>query len=90
MQDKVMVAITDYPSKTRLPETRETVEDQPRRHRFRLLAALAAPFRDMDDRALHKRRKHAPVRNNSKGNMFTPRAATPTPVPVRAFARADD
>jgi hypothetical protein len=44
----------------------------------------------MDDRALHKKRKHAPVRNNSKGNMFTPRAATPTPAPVRQFARGGD
>ena len=85
-----MVATTDYPTKTRLLETRETAGDRPRKRRFRLLAALAAPFRDMDDRALHKKRKHAPVRNNSKGNMFTPRAATPTRMPVRSFARGDD
>jgi hypothetical protein len=36
------------------------------------------------------KRKHVPVRNNSKGNMFTPRAATPSQVPVRRFARGDD
>lgn len=84
-----MVAATDYPSKTRLLDTQETFEDPPRKRRFRLFSALAAPFRDMDDRALHKKRKHVPVRNNSKGNMFTPQAATPTRVPVRRFARDD-
>ena len=85
-----MVAATDYPSKTRLIDTHETFDDRPRKRRFRLFSALAAPFRDMDDRALHTKREHAPVRNNSKGNMFTPHAATPTPAPVRRFARGDD
>lgn len=85
-----MVAANDYPSKTRLLDTRETAENQPRKRRFRLFSALAAPFRDMDDRALHKKGKRAPARNNSKGNMFTPRAATPTPLPVRRFGRGDE
>ena len=85
-----MVAANDYPSKTRLLDTHEAFDDRPRKRRFRLFSALAAPFRDMDDRALHKKRKHVPIRNNSKGNMFTPRAATPTPVPVRRFGRGDD
>ena len=54
------------------------------------LAAVAAPFTDMDERALHKKRKHTVVRNNSKGNMFTPRATAPIDVPVRRFLRSDD
>ncbi len=52
-----MVAVTDYPSKTRLLDTQETLENPPRKRRFRLFSALAAPFRDMDDRALHMKRK---------------------------------
>jgi hypothetical protein len=85
-----MVAATDHPPKTRLLDTEEILADRPRKGPFRLFAALAAPFRDMDDRALHKKRKHAPARNNSKGNMFTPHAAAPVLVPVRQFARGDD
>jgi hypothetical protein len=85
-----MVSATDYPPKTRLIGTHETLDGRPQRRRFRLFAALAAPFRDMDERALHKKRNHVPVRNNSKGNMFTPRAATPAQAPVRRFTRGDD
>lgn len=84
-----MVSATDYPPKSRLLDAHDDTE-RPRKWGFRLFAALAAPFRDMDDRALHKQRKHVPVRNNSKGNMFTPHAATPVKVPVRRFARGDD
>ncbi|HWB50577.1 MAG TPA: hypothetical protein VG651_15820 [Stellaceae bacterium] len=85
-----MVSATDYPSKSRLLGVKDGVEERPRKRRFRLFSALAAPFRDMDERALHKKRKHAPVRNNSKGNTFTREAATPAPMPVRRFARGDD
>jgi hypothetical protein len=40
----------------------------PKRRRFRLLAALAAPFIDIDERAV---RRGNPKRNISKGNTFT-------------------
>jgi hypothetical protein len=85
-----MVSATDYPPKSRLSKAGDEFEDRPRKWQG-FFAALAAPFRDMDDRALHKKRKHAPVRNNSKGNMFTPRAAAaPIDVPVRRFRHGDD
>jgi hypothetical protein len=85
-----MVSYTDYPNRSRLHDDDEYLTEQPRRRRFRLFAALAAPFRDMDDRALHKKYGRDDVRNNSKGNMFTPQAATPVRVPVRRFPRGDD
>ena len=85
-----MVSATDYPRRNGLLAAHETAAEQPRKRRFRLFAALAAPFQDTDDRALHK--KHAPtvVRNNSKGNLFNTHAAAPAKVPVRRFPRGDD
>ena len=85
-----MVSATDYPRKTGPLGNHDVISERPKKRRFRLFAALAAPFQDMDERALHKKRKHVPVRNNSKGNMFTPRAAAPIEVPVRRFRRSDD
>lgn len=88
-----MVSATDYPRGSGFLDTHDTMVERPRRRRFRLFAALAAPFKDVDERALHKKRGHAevvPPRNNSKGNMFTPHAAAPAKVPVRRFPRGDD
>jgi hypothetical protein len=85
-----MVSATDYPQKSRLLADHDLGIERPKKQRFRLFAALAAPFRDMDERALHKQRKHVVVRNNSKGNMFPPRAAALTEVPVRPFQRGED
>jgi hypothetical protein len=86
-----MVAATEYPRRNSLMGTRDTEPKRPRKSRFRLLAALMAPFQDTDERALHK--KHGPtgvVRNNSKGNLLTTRAAAPAKVPMRRFPRGDD
>jgi hypothetical protein len=84
-----MVSATDYPRKSGLLHNHD-VAPEPSKRRFRLFAALAAPFRDMDERALHKKRDNVEIRNNSKGNMFTQRAAAPVEVPVRRFQRGDD
>jgi hypothetical protein len=85
-----MVA-TDYTRRSGLLGTHDTTIERPRKRRFQLFAALVAPFRDMDERAMHK--KYGPteaVRNNSKGNLFVNGAATPAKVTVRRFPRGDD
>ncbi|HVH79765.1 MAG TPA: hypothetical protein VM782_10270 [Stellaceae bacterium] len=84
-----MASITDYPHKPGLLHAHDAAA-QPKKRRFRLFAALAAPFRDMDERALHKKGKQVEVRNNSKGNMFNRRELAPAKVPVRAFPRGND
>lgn len=78
-----MVSATDYPGKPGILGHRDRVE-QPRKPRFRLFAALDAPFREVDDRALYKKRAPDVVRNNSKGNLFVP-----AKVQVRRFPRGD-
>ncbi len=85
-----MVSATDYPRRPGSLHGRDELSERPKKRRFRVFAALAAPFRDMDERALHKKRGQVEVRNNSKGNLFTPRAAAPVDVPVRRFLRGDD
>jgi hypothetical protein len=85
-----MVSATDYPRKSGLLGTHDATSERPRKRRFRLFSALAAPFRDVDERALHKKRPQDVVRNNSKGNVFTTRAATPVKVPASRFPRAGD
>ena len=88
-----MASITDYPRRSSLLPAHDAEFEEfepPRKRRLGLFAALAAPFRDMDDRALHKKRKQVEVRNNSKGNLFTPRAAAPAQIPVRRFQRSGD
>jgi hypothetical protein len=83
-----MVSIPDYPQQSSLPHDLEF--ERPRKRRFRLFAVIAAPFRDVDERALHKKRERVEMRNNSKGNLFAPRAAAPAEFPVRRFQRIDD
>ena len=83
-----MVSVPDYPRRSNVLHDLEF--ERPRKRRFRLFAALAAPFRDMDDRALHKKRKQVQGRNNSKGNSFAPGAAARAEIPVRRFQRGDD
>ena len=85
-----MVSATDYPSKSGVLGTRDGSAERPRKRRFRLFAALAAPFRDVDDRAMHKKRAPGAVRNNSKGNVFVRDAVAPVQVPVRRFPRGGD
>jgi hypothetical protein len=90
-RETAMVSATDYPQRSRLLDTHELDGKPPRKPRFRLFAALAAPFRDVDDRALYKKRKQGEVRNNSKGNLFVPgAAAAPARIPVRRFQRGGD
>ena len=83
-----MVSVTDYRRKNGLIDSDAAAFQRPRKLRFRLLAALAAPFRDMDERALHKKRRRTDVQNNSKGNLF-PSSSAPARVPVRRFSRGD-
>jgi hypothetical protein len=85
-----MVSATDDPRNSGLIGARDTVSERPRKRRFRLFSALAAPFRDVDERALHKKNGATKVRNNSKGNLFVPDAARPAKVPVRRFSRGSD
>lgn len=85
-----MVSATDYPRRNGLLDSHDRMVERPRKRRFRLFATLAAPFQDMDERALHKKYGPTEVRNNSKGNLFTPNAAAPAKVPVRRFPRGDD
>ena len=80
-----MVSATDYPHGSRAPYEHKV----PRKPRFRFFAALAAPFKDMDERAVQKKHGAVEARNN-KGNMFAPRSTAPVQVPVRRFARSDD
>jgi len=83
-----MVSIPDYPRQSDLLDDLEF--KPPRKRRFRLFAALAAPFRDVDDRASHKNLTRSEARNNSKKNMFVPRTAARAEIPVRRFERGDD
>jgi len=83
--NEVMVSATDYPSKSGVHGSHEAASGRPRKPRFRLLAALAAPFKDVDERAVRKKGPQGPVRNNSKGNVFITGAAAPAKVPVRRF-----
>lgn len=85
-----MVSATDYPHRNGLLGSHETMAEKPRKRRFRLFAALAAPFQDTDDRAVHKKHGKTVVRNNSKGNLFTTHAAAPAKLPVKRFPRGDD
>ena len=88
-----MVTAKEHRSHPDLLPLQDPAFTPPRTFRFRVLAALAtlaAPFTDVDERALYKKSKQLAVRNNSKGNMFTPRAAVPIDVPVRRFQRSDD
>jgi hypothetical protein len=80
-----MVSATDYSNKPgALPG--DTSLSRPKRRRFRLFATLAAPFRDIDDRAVKKRTNGA-VRNNSKGNLFAKSVAESGALPVKRFPR---
>jgi hypothetical protein len=85
-----MVSYSDYGRKSALLLGHEPLSEERPRRRFRLFAALAAPFKDMDDRALHKKRKQVAARNNSKGNMFVNQTAEPVQLPLRRFARSGD
>jgi hypothetical protein len=85
-----MVAATDFTAKTAIAEAdKKVVAEKPKRRRFRLLAALAAPFKDVDDRAVKPRRASA-KRNNSKGNLFASGVAVPAKVAVKRFSRGGD
>ena len=85
-----MVSATDYPRKSGVLNGHDAASEPPKKRRFRLFAALAAPFRDVDERALYKKQPHGEIRNNSKGNVFATRAAAPVKIPVRRFPRGGD
>jgi hypothetical protein len=85
-----MVSATDHLRKNGALGSHDTMPERSRKLRFRLFATLAAPFRDMDERALHKKYDRSVGRNNSKGNLFAPNAAAPAKVPVRRFPRGND
>jgi len=46
-----MVSASDYHRKSDLLDSHDTLPERPRKRRFRLFATLAAPFRDIDERA---------------------------------------
>ena len=85
-----MVSAADHPGKPGLHHAHDGVAERPPKRRFRLFAALTAPFQDMDERALHKKRAGSVVRNNSKGNLLATSAAAPANVPIRRFPRSGD
>jgi hypothetical protein len=85
-----MVAATDFTTQMGAARADGTPTDRPKRRRFRLLASLAAPFKDVDERAIKKKGANGAVRNNSKGNMFAAGVATPEKVPVKRFSRSGD
>jgi len=85
-----MVSASDYSGKPGILAASSSTPSEPKKRRFKLFAALAAPFADMDDRALHKKRARTELRNNSKGNLLPTRAAAPTKVSVKRFPRGED
>jgi hypothetical protein len=84
-----MASVTDYPADTGALGA-DGAASRPKKRRFRLFAALAAPFKDVDDRAVHKKRPNSEIRNNSKGNLFAKGVAAPVKLPVKRFPRGDD
>ena len=82
-----MVSVPDHPRRSSLPHDVES--GRPRQRRFRLFAALVAPFRDMDDRALLNKREQVETRNNRDGNLLAPGAAC-AEIPLREFPRSDN
>jgi hypothetical protein len=75
-KESSMVSANDYPGKSGFIATRDTTSEKPKKRRFRLFASLAAPFKDVDERAMHKKLGRTEVRNKSKGNMFPGRTVT--------------
>ena len=84
-----MVSASDYPSNSTVFAANDAPTSGPKKRRFRLLAALAAPFTDMDERALHKKRARTEVRNNSKGNLLATQTTASKKVPGRRDPRGD-
>jgi len=84
-----MVSASDYSDKSGIQAASSSTPSGPKKRRFKLFAALAAPFTDMDERALHKKRARTEVRNNSKGNVLPTRAAAPTKVSIKRSPRGE-
>ena len=84
------MAAIDYTSKTRFLDDHDALPEQQAKPRFRLFAALAAPFRDIDDRALNRHRPREVMRNNSKGNQFMSGTPASARIQVRRFQRSGD
>jgi len=82
-----MVSATDYPRK---PGGLGAREGRSKQLHFRLFAALAAPFKDIDERALYQKLARTEARNNSKDNSLVTCAAPPTKVLVKSFPRGGD
>jgi hypothetical protein len=85
-----MVSASDYSGKSGIHAASSSTSSGPKKRRFKIFAALAAPFTDMDERALHKKRARTEVRNNSKGNVLPTRAAGPTKMSAKRFPRGED
>jgi hypothetical protein len=80
-----MVSATDFP-KTNGRAVKDEVPAPRKTGRFRLFSALAAPFRDLDERAIRRRGKHA--QNTIIGAPFADYAPAPRPpVPVKPPSR---
>jgi|HubBroStandDraft_6_1064221.scaffolds.fasta_scaffold1150800_1 hypothetical protein len=84
-----MVSASDYPGNSAVFAANDAPSSAPRKRRFRLFAALAAPFTDMDERALHKKRARTEVRNNSKGNLLATQTTASKKVPGRRNPHGD-
>jgi hypothetical protein len=84
-----MVSATEFSNKPGSLSSDGKTMNHPKRRRFRLFATLAAPFRDIDERAV-KKGPDATIRNNSKGNMFTKGVATPGKPSVKRFPRGGE
>jgi len=69
-----MVSATDYSSKTNGHAFEDDTLVPKRRRRSGLFAALAAPFRDVDERAIRRKGKNA--RNKIIGAPFANHAPT--------------
>jgi len=85
-----MVSASDYSAKLGAGSTGEATSNPPKKRRFKLFATLAAPFKDIDERALHAKRPQSKLRNTSKGNLFFTSVVAPVPVPVKRFPRGGD
>jgi len=83
-----MVAATDFTD----PDGSASRADEHtklKKRRFRLFAALAAPFKDMDDRVTHRKRKLNGHRSTFNGSALTAPATGSATASLRTFPRRE-